>query len=92
MDDSEFDICCVVNFKKKSYEPLDLGVIKCFKQVYRNQLVQRAVRLMDAGKGAWRRGKVVTRMNFMQLVNMCFFRVYLQGCHASYKYKEFKKK
>jgi hypothetical protein len=30
--------------------PLDSGVIKCFKQVYREQLVQRAVCLMDAGK------------------------------------------
>jgi hypothetical protein len=32
-------------------QPLDLGVIKCFKQVYRKQLVQGAVCLMDTGKG-----------------------------------------
>jgi hypothetical protein len=32
-------------------QPLDLSLIKCFKQVYRKQLVQRAVCLMDAGKG-----------------------------------------
>ena len=32
-------------------QPLDLGVIKCLKQAYRKQLVQRAVCLMDAGKG-----------------------------------------
>jgi hypothetical protein len=32
-------------------QPLDLSVIKCSKQVYRKQLVQRAVRLMEAGKG-----------------------------------------
>jgi hypothetical protein len=32
-------------------QPLDLGVIKCFKQAYRKQLVQRAVCLMDTGKG-----------------------------------------
>jgi hypothetical protein len=31
-------------------QPLDLGLIKCFKQVYGKQLVQRAVCLMDAGK------------------------------------------
>jgi hypothetical protein len=31
-------------------QPLDLGLIKCFKQVYRKQLVQRAV-CLDAGKG-----------------------------------------
>jgi hypothetical protein len=32
-------------------QPLDLGVIKCFNQVYRKLLVQRAVCLMDARKG-----------------------------------------
>jgi hypothetical protein len=31
-------------------QPLDLGLIECFKLVYRKQLVQRAVCLMDAGK------------------------------------------
>jgi hypothetical protein len=31
-------------------QPLDLGVIKCFKKVYRKQIVQRTVCLMDAGK------------------------------------------
>jgi hypothetical protein len=32
-------------------QPLALGLIKCFKQVYRKQLVQKAACLMDAGKG-----------------------------------------
>jgi hypothetical protein len=31
-------------------QPLDLGVIKCYKQLYRKRLVQTAVCLMDAGK------------------------------------------
>jgi hypothetical protein len=31
-------------------QPLDLGVIKCYKQLYRKRLVQKAVCLMDAGK------------------------------------------
>jgi hypothetical protein len=31
-------------------QPLDLGVIKCYKQLYRKCLMQTAVCLMDAGK------------------------------------------
>jgi hypothetical protein len=31
-------------------QPLDLGVLKCYKQLYRKHLVQTAVCLMDAGK------------------------------------------
>jgi hypothetical protein len=36
-------------------QPLDLGVIKCYKQLYRKRLVQTAVCLMDAGKDMKRR-------------------------------------
>jgi hypothetical protein len=32
-------------------QPLDLGVIKCYKQLYGKRLMQTAVCLMDAGKG-----------------------------------------
>jgi hypothetical protein len=31
-------------------QPLDLGVMKCYKQLYRKRLVQTIVSLMDAGK------------------------------------------
>jgi hypothetical protein len=31
-------------------QPLDLGTIKCFKQLYRKHLVQKAACLMDSGK------------------------------------------
>jgi hypothetical protein len=31
-------------------QPLDLGVIKCYKQLYRKHLMQTAVCLTDAGK------------------------------------------
>jgi hypothetical protein len=31
-------------------QPLDLGIIKCFKQYYRKQLVQKVVYCMDSGK------------------------------------------
>jgi hypothetical protein len=33
-------------------QPFDLVLMKCFKEVYRKQLVQRAVCLMDAGSNS----------------------------------------
>jgi hypothetical protein len=53
------DTSCLRNIKVGFYppnctsilQPLDLGVNRCFKQVYRKQLVQRAVCLMNARKG-----------------------------------------
>jgi hypothetical protein len=36
-------------------QPLDLGVINSYKQLYRKRLVQTAVYLMDAGKDTKRR-------------------------------------
>jgi hypothetical protein len=31
-------------------QPLDFGVLECYKQLYRKRLLQTAVCLMDAGK------------------------------------------
>jgi hypothetical protein len=40
-------------------------VIKCFKQVYRKQLVQRAVFLMDAGKGVQLKIDILRAIHFI---------------------------
>jgi hypothetical protein len=46
---------------------LDLGVIKCFKLVYRKQLVQRAVCVMDAAKGAQLKIDILWALHFIVL-------------------------
>jgi hypothetical protein len=46
-------------------QPLDLGLIKCFKQVYRKQLVQRVVCLMDAGKGVQPKIDILWNIHFI---------------------------
>jgi hypothetical protein len=46
-------------------QPLDLGVIKCFKQVYRKQLVQKAVCLMGAGKGVQLKIDILRAIHFI---------------------------
>jgi hypothetical protein len=46
-------------------QPLDLGVIKCFKQVYRKQLVQRAVCLMDSRKGVQLKIDILQAFHFI---------------------------
>jgi hypothetical protein len=46
-------------------QPLDFGVIKCFKQLYRKQLVQRAVCLMDAGKGVQLKIDILRAIHFI---------------------------
>jgi hypothetical protein len=33
-------------------QPLDLGIIQCFKQFYKEYLVRKVVYLMDLGKGS----------------------------------------
>nr|CAD7440059.1 unnamed protein product [Timema bartmani] len=45
--------------------PLDLVVIKCFKQEYRNQLVQRAVCLMDTEKGVQLKIDILQTIHFV---------------------------
>jgi hypothetical protein len=49
-------------------QSLDLSVIKCFKQVYRKQLEQRAVCLMDTGKGVQLKFEILWAIHFIVLV------------------------
>jgi hypothetical protein len=44
-------------------QPLDLGTIKCFKQLYKKHLVQKAVCLMDSGKD------VKLKINVFQVIH-----------------------
>jgi hypothetical protein len=44
-------------------QPLDLGTIKCFKQLYRKHLVQEAMCLMDSGKD------VELKINVLQAIH-----------------------
>jgi hypothetical protein len=34
-------------------QPLDLGIIQCFKQFYKTYLVRKVVYFMDSGKGSF---------------------------------------
>ena len=56
-------------------QPLDMGVIKLFKQAYRKQLVQRAVCLMDAGEEVKLKIDVLQAIHFIvsawQKVSQC---------------------
>jgi hypothetical protein len=45
-------------------QPLDLGVIKCYKQLYRKHLMQTAVSLMDAGKGTKKKIIVLEALHY----------------------------
>jgi hypothetical protein len=46
------------------FQPLDLGVIKCYKQLYRKRLVQTAVCLMDAGKDMKKKMNVLEALHY----------------------------
>jgi hypothetical protein len=52
---------------KSVVHALDMGVIKCLKQVYRKQLVQRASFLMDTGKGVQLKLDVLGAIHFIVL-------------------------
>jgi hypothetical protein len=45
-------------------QPLDLGVIKCYKLLYRKRLVQTAVCLMDAGKDTKKKINVLEALHY----------------------------
>jgi hypothetical protein len=70
-------------------QPLDLGVIKCYKQLYRKRLVQTAVCLMDAGKDTKKKINVLEALHYtvaalqqvtQQTIENCFRKAgYMQG-------------
>jgi hypothetical protein len=70
-------------------QPLDLGVIKCYNQLYRNRLVQTAVCLMDAGKDTKKKTNVLEALHStvaalqqvtQQTIENCFRKAgYVQG-------------
>jgi hypothetical protein len=70
-------------------QPLDLGVIKCYKQLYRKHLVQTAVCLIDAGKDTKKKINVLEALHYavaafkqvtQQTIENCFWKVgYVQG-------------
>jgi hypothetical protein len=45
-------------------QPLDLGVIKCYKQLYTKRLVQTAACLMDAGKETKKKTNVLETLHY----------------------------
>jgi hypothetical protein len=45
-------------------QPLDLGVIKCYKQLYRKRLVQTAVCLRDEGKVTKKKINVLEALHY----------------------------
>jgi hypothetical protein len=45
-------------------QPLDFGVIKCYKQLYRKRLVQTAVCLMDAGKDSKKKINMLEALHY----------------------------
>jgi hypothetical protein len=75
-------------------QPLDLGVIKCYKQLYRKRLVQIAVCLMDAGKDTKKKIKVLEALHYtvaalqqvtQQIIENCFRKAgYMQGQSSGY--------
>jgi hypothetical protein len=70
-------------------QPLDLGVIKCYKQLYRKRLVQTAACLMDAGKDTKKKINVLEALHYtvaalqqvtQQTIENCFRKTgYMQG-------------
>jgi hypothetical protein len=61
-------------------QPLDLCLIKCFKQVDRKQLVQRAICLMDAGKGVQLEIDVLCAIHFIVSAWQQLARSTIQNC------------
>jgi hypothetical protein len=49
-------------------QPLDLGVLKSYKQLYRKRLVQTAVCLMDAGKDTKKKINVLEALHYTNIV------------------------
>jgi hypothetical protein len=45
-------------------QSLDLGKIKCFKQLYRKRLVQMPICLMDAGKDQKKKTDILEAMHY----------------------------
>jgi hypothetical protein len=70
-------------------QPLDLGVINCYKQLYRKRLVQTAVCLMDVGKDTKKKINVLEVLHYtvaalqqvtQQTIDNCFWKAgYVQG-------------
>jgi hypothetical protein len=70
-------------------QPLDLGVMKCYKQLYRKRLVQTAVCLMDAGKDTTKKINMLQALHHtvaalqqvtQQTIENCFRKAgYVQG-------------
>jgi hypothetical protein len=70
-------------------QPLDLGVIKCYKQLYGKRLVQTAVCLMDAGKDTKKKINMLEALHYtvaalqqvtQQTIKNCFWKAgYVQG-------------
>jgi hypothetical protein len=70
-------------------QPLDLGVIKCYKQLYRKRNVQTAVCLMDAGKDTKKKINVLEALHYnvaalqqvtQKTIENCFRKAgYVQG-------------
>jgi hypothetical protein len=71
------------------FQPLDLGVIKCYKQLYRKRLMQTAVCLMDAGKNTKKKINKLKALHYtvaalqevtQQTIKNCFRKAgYMQG-------------
>jgi flagellar motor switch/type III secretory pathway protein FliN len=70
-------------------QPLDLGVIKWYKQLYRKRLMQTAVCLMDKGKDTKKKINVLEALHYtvaalqqvtQQTIKNCFWKAgYMQG-------------
>jgi hypothetical protein len=70
-------------------QPLDLGVIKCYKQLYKKHLMQTAVYLMDAGKDTKKKMNMLEALHYtvaalqqitQQTIENCFRKAgYVQG-------------
>jgi hypothetical protein len=70
-------------------QPLDLGVMKCYKQLYRKRMMQTAVCLMDAGKDTKKKIYVLEDLHYtvaalqqvtQQTIENCFRKAgYVQG-------------
>jgi hypothetical protein len=69
-------------------QPLDLGVIKCFKQVYRKQPVQRDVCLMDAGKGVQLKINILWAIHFIVLAWQKVTQSTIQNCFVKCDHME----
>jgi hypothetical protein len=61
-------------------QPHDFGLIKCFKLVYRKQQMQRAVCLMDAGRGLQLKINILCTIHFIVLAWQHVTRSTIQNC------------